>query len=103
MNYFMGVDLGTTSIKTLIFDERGYVVSKAVKEYSYIIDPLKRTVELNMDELWKAFKQSVKAALKNFKVKRSRIIGLAVSDQGDTFVPLDDYFKTIKKSNRLFR
>ena len=51
MNYFMGVDLGTTSIKTLIFDERGYVASKAVKEYSYIIDPLKGTVELNMDEL----------------------------------------------------
>jgi xylulokinase len=98
MNYFMGVDLGTTSIKTLIFDERGYVVSKAVKEYSYIIDPLKRTVELNMDELWKAFKQSVKAALKNFKVKRSRIIGLAVSDQGDTFVPLDDYFKPLRKA-----
>jgi sugar (pentulose or hexulose) kinase len=74
------------------------VVSKAVKEYSYIIDPLKRTVELNMDELWKAFKQSVKAALKNFRVKRSRIIGLAVSDQGDTFVPLNDHFKPLRKA-----
>lgn len=51
MNYFMGIDLGTTSIKTLIFDEKGRVVSKAVKEYSHIINPLKGTVELNMDEL----------------------------------------------------
>ncbi|MEM2843734.1 MAG: FGGY family carbohydrate kinase [Candidatus Bathyarchaeia archaeon] len=98
MDYFMGVDLGGRRIIKKIFDERGRVASKAVKEYPHVINPLKETVELDMDELWKAFKQSVKAALKNFKAERSQIIGLAISDQGDTFVPLDNHFKPLRKA-----
>lgn len=32
-NYFIGVDIGTTSTKSILFDENGKVVCKAIKEY----------------------------------------------------------------------
>lgn len=70
----------------------------AVKEYPHVVYPSERLVELDLEELWRAFKQSVKTALRNFKVKPSRIAGLAISDQGDTFVPLDSRFNPLRRA-----
>ena len=33
MNYYVGIDLGTSSVKTLLLNSDGEVVSSATKEY----------------------------------------------------------------------
>ncbi len=33
MNYLIGIDLGTSSTKTVLFDEMGEVISSASKDY----------------------------------------------------------------------
>jgi xylulokinase len=43
-----------------------------------------------MGDLWNAFKICIRCALKEFRNDRSNIVGLAITDQGDTFVPVDN-------------
>lgn len=33
MNYLIGIDLGTSSTKTVLFDEKGEVIASASKDY----------------------------------------------------------------------
>ena len=33
MNYLMGIDVGTSGTKTVLFDEKGTVIASALREY----------------------------------------------------------------------
>ena len=36
MNYLIGIDLGTSSTKTVLFDEKGEVIASASKRLSFV-------------------------------------------------------------------
>ncbi len=91
----MGIDLGTTSIKSVIFNQKGKRIASGTCEYRQIIDASDRTVELDTADLWSTFVLSIREALKSFRSPASEIISLAVTDQGDTFVPLDEEYRPI--------
>ena len=50
MNHYMGIDIGTSGCKAVIFDERGLQVSMAYREYM-IISQNPGWAELDTDEV----------------------------------------------------
>lgn len=36
MNYLIGIDVGTSATKTVLFDEKGGVIASASREYPFI-------------------------------------------------------------------
>jgi len=87
--YFIGVDLGTQSMKTLIVHgETGIVVSKAVENYG-LIENLPPGHKEQDPQVWiNAFRRTVKEALSKIDPGSVRAIG--VSGQQHGFVPLDE-------------
>ena len=37
MNYFLGIDVGTTGCKAILVDENGELIAKGVEEYPFIL------------------------------------------------------------------
>ncbi|MBK8884766.1 MAG: hypothetical protein IPN67_21160 [Bacteroidales bacterium] len=79
MNYYLGIDIGTSGCKAVIFDEAGHQQSLAYREYN-IISPKPGWAELDTDEVTeKCFGVIRESAL---KVKNGNVKGLGISSQG---------------------
>jgi xylulokinase len=78
--YIMGLDIGTSSIKVLIADERGNVIARSAEEYP-IHSPTPGYAEQDPDLWWEAAKTSIKMALKNSGLSSSEISALGLTGQ----------------------
>jgi D-xylulose kinase len=88
MTYLLGVDLGTTSVKCVLFDQQGKVAVSANKEYDLLM-PRPDFVEVKPETYWYAFKVCIAKILKEFKIKSQEIQGIGVASQGESFAYLD--------------
>lgn len=76
MSYFVGIDLGTQSVKVGIYDETGKQLS--IKSSSYqILTPNKGFAEQNPDEWWEKTKEAMKEALISLPKNDIKAIGLS--------------------------
>ncbi|MEG0836114.1 MAG: FGGY-family carbohydrate kinase, partial [Christensenellaceae bacterium] len=82
---FCGIDVGTSGVKAVIFDEKGEMAATAF--LAYVLD-LKSdgTRELNACDIWEKTKQVVGMAVAQSK---GDICAIAVSSFGEAFVMLD--------------
>lgn len=55
MAYFMGIDVGTSSVKSLIMDENGVEIGSASKKYD-VLNPRPNYAEQDPEEIWEATK-----------------------------------------------
>lgn len=85
MKYFLGVDLGTTGTKTLLFDEKGEVLGKGYQGYG-LITPSENIYEQSPTAWYDAVIESVKLATTGFV---GEITAISVSAQGGSFVFCD--------------
>ncbi|MGQ9691727.1 MAG: FGGY-family carbohydrate kinase, partial [Thermoproteota archaeon] len=85
--YIMGIDLGTSSCKTIIFTLDGKKVSSASKEYP-IIHPQPEWAEQSPLDWWKAVAETVRKTLIKGSINSSDIIGLAIASQREAVVPI---------------
>lgn len=75
--YLMGIDIGTSGCKTIIIDERGYIISSIFHEYEMSV-PKPGWCEQDPEDWWQAVKFTVKKLLKDFKyVNDIKCIGLS--------------------------
>jgi sugar (pentulose or hexulose) kinase len=79
--YLLGIDIGTTTIKSVIFDFKGNEIAKASHETSNI-HPKPGWSENSMTEIWEAVVQSIKKAIYNAKIKSEEIKGISLCAQG---------------------
>ena len=86
--YILGLDLGTTAIKTALIGEDGAVVGKSVKEYS-LSTPSPLEVELPVEAYWESFKASLAELFGTTKVAPDEVRVLGMSVQGETLVMVD--------------
>ena len=82
----LGVDIGITGCKAIVFDENGKILARAYREYS-LLYPKPGWVELNPDEVWVKVKECIREVAQ--KTKKDPIKALAVSCQGEAFVPVN--------------
>ena len=89
MASLIGIDLGTTGCKAVVYDERGIALGESYLEYGLIT--LSATmVEQDPHAWWDLTLQAVNAALDAAAADRSAVVGIAVSSQGISFVLLDE-------------
>ena len=86
MNYYMGVDVGTSGCKAVVFDQNGRQVSLAYREYD-LISPQAGWAELNPDEVMDKCFQVISDSVKQTSGGTVRALG--ISSQGEAFTALD--------------
>lgn len=86
--YVLALDQGTTSSRTIVFDDQGSVVAVAQKEFSQIF-PKPGWVEHDPDEIWNSQLYTVREALRQANIEPSQIAGIGITNQRETTVVWD--------------
>lgn len=97
MAYVIGIDCGTGSTKTVLFDEYGNVISSAAKEYP-IYQPQNGYAEQNPINWKNAMLDTLKTVISSSGVNRSEIKGIGISGQMHGLVMLDKDNNVIRNS-----
>ena len=93
MKYYIGADLGTSSLKLLLVDECGNIASKVSKEYP-VNYPAAGWSEQAPSDWWDAFLAGVKELLCGFD--KSAVAGIGVGGQMHGLVVLDKDDRVIR-------
>ena len=83
---FIGIDVGTSSVKALLVDESGVVIKKATPEYDFST-PKSLWAEANPSDWWEATQNAIKTLLVN--MDSSQIGGIGLTGQMHGMVALD--------------
>lgn len=94
MNY-IGIDLGTSSVKLVVMDEQGTVVSSLSKDYP-VQYPKIGWAEQNPEDWWQAVLDGLKELVKKSAVEGSSIKGIGFSGQMHGLVTLDQNHNVIR-------
>ncbi len=85
MNHYMGVDIGTSGCKAVVFDENGKQISAAYREYD-VISSQPGWAELDSD---KVIKKCFEVIAESAAEVPGKVRGLGISSQGEAFTPID--------------
>jgi len=85
MNLLLGLDVGTTATKALLFDLKGNVVASASYNYG-LITPREGWVEQEPEELWRGVVETSQAVVGQIGPD-DQIVALSQSSQGGTTIP----------------
>jgi xylulokinase len=88
MDYLLGIDAGTTSVKAAIFATDGHCMGISRKEYQ-LETPKADQAQLDPGIYWMACIETVNEAVKQAGINSNQIRGLSVSSQGETIITLD--------------
>lgn len=88
MTYFLGIDVGTSSLKTGLWRADGHLAARAARSYP-TNRPSPTWAEQNPLDWWKALCETVQQALHDGGVRASEIAGIGIDSTGWTFVPVD--------------
>ena len=83
--YILALDQGTTSSRTIVFDKKGNIVSKAQFEFTQIY-PQSGWVEHDPYEIWESQLHSLQVALQNGNIKPEEIAAVGITNQRETTI-----------------
>lgn len=92
--YMLGVDLGTTSTKAVLFTRAGEVVEQAPVEYP-LLTPVPGAAEQDPDEIVAAVKLSIKTVMNESKITPENLVVVSFSAAMHSLIAVD------KDGNRL--
>lgn len=88
MAYLLGIDLGTSSVKVVLVNEKGKVMVRSSEGYR-IYSPHPGWAEQDPQEWWKATSKTINEVLHQTRVNSSQIQGVGISGQTHGTVVLD--------------
>lgn len=92
MHGLVGLDVGTTGCKAIVFDPTGNILGYGFREYTIICDaPAK--AEQDAEVVWRATLDALSEAVARSGIRRVEAIGLSV--QGDAIIPVGPGFKPL--------
>lgn len=97
MSVFLGIDIGTSGTKTLAIDERGKILAEAFAEYP-LYHPKPLWSEQDPEDWWQATVKTVRAVVKQGKLKAADVKGIGLSGQMHGSVFLDKHHKVIRRA-----
>ena len=86
--YILALDQGTTSSRSIIFDDAGNIVAMAQKEFTQIF-PKPGWVEHDPEEIWNSQLYTAKEALRNAGISAGQIASIGITNQRETTVVWD--------------
>ena len=81
----LGIDVGTTGCKAVVFDEQGTELGSHYREYN-ISSPRHREAELDSENVWNAIFQTIKGAVA--ASGNTTVTALSVTTMGEAVVPV---------------
>ncbi len=97
MNAYLGIDVGTSGTKTLAIDEQGTILAEAMDDYPCYA-PRPMWSEQNPDDWWRATVDTVRAVVKQAKLKPADVRAIGLSGQMHGSVFLDKSNKVIRRA-----
>ena len=97
MGYLLGIDIGTSSTKTVLFDTKGEVITSALDFYP-MYQPKNGWAEQDPDDWWNATVTSVKEVMSKSKISPKEIHGIGLSGQMHGLVMLGEDNKPLRRS-----
>lgn len=88
MKYFLTYDVGTTSVKTCIFNEQLKMQGYSNEEYE-LITKAGGIVEAIPARYWEAVQSGTLRACQNAGVAPAQISAISITTQGETLIPVD--------------
>ena len=89
MKYLLGIDLGTSGTKTVLFSQAGKPVASCTAEYP-LLQPQNGWAEQNPADWWEAALRTLRAVLSESGVDPREIAGLGISGQMHGLVMLNE-------------
>ncbi len=84
----MGIDIGTTGTKAIVFNEDGKVIASDYQEYNLLF-PNPGWVEFDTENQWNKILSVIKSVNSSPDVKKDPVEALSVSTFGEGFTPID--------------
>lgn len=97
MQYVLSLDVGTTSVKGVLFDVKGKPVAFALREYA-LDKPAPHIVELSCETYWNSVCKVIGDVLAQREVSPTSIISVGVTSQGETLIALDKDGRPLRKA-----
>ncbi len=97
MKYLLGIDLGTSGTKTVLFSVDGEAKASAVVEYP-LYQPQNGWAEQAPEDWWNAAVQTTRKVLSQSGVDARDIAGIGISGQMHGLVMLDEKGEVLRKS-----
>lgn len=97
MKYVIGIDLGTSGTKTVLFDQSGKTIASHTVEYP-MYQPQNGWAEQDPMDWWNATVTTIKEVIAKSEVSKEEIVGLGISGQMHGLVMLDDENQVIRNS-----
>ncbi len=95
MAFLMGIDLGTSSLKTLIMNEAGNVCALSARDYQFD-SPINGYAEQQPEVWWEACRETAKEAIAKSGIDAKDIAAVSFSGQMHGAVMLDKEFKSVR-------
>lgn len=88
MNYYLGIDVGTSSVKSLLMDVNGTIIGTAQIGYDIIKESLV-SADQNMEEIWQCTKGTLKELVQTYPLEMKALKGISYSGQMHGLVMID--------------
>ncbi|GAB6927978.1 gluconokinase [Paenibacillus sp. JCM 10914] len=88
LNYMIGVDIGTTSTKAVLFTEQGEIVAKAGGEYP-LLTPTPLTAEQDPEQIFQTVIASVQAIMTDSRVDPDHVMFVSFSAAMHSVIAVD--------------
>jgi len=95
--YFLGLDVGTSGLKTVLIDAAGRVVTTNIQDYP-IYSPKPLWSEQDPQDWWLAAIKGIRQAIKDARIKPAEVAGLGLSGQMHGSVFLADGIKPLRRA-----
>lgn len=90
--YLIGLDVGTTGCKAVVFDQDGRQFGRGYREYAVISkEPLQ--AEQDPDQVFSLLTECMQEAVERAGISRAEAMSLSV--QGDAVIPVDRFFQVL--------
>ena len=97
MKYVLGVDLGTSSTKTVLFESNGRQVCEATREYP-LYQPQNGWSEQEPEDWYRAGVETIHEVMEKSGVAADDVVGLGISGQMHGLVMLDENGEVLRRS-----
>jgi xylulokinase len=97
MQYFLGIDIGTSGAKTLLIDQRGQVIQTAAAEYP-LYSPYPLWSEQDPDDWWQAARQTIRQVIASAGIPGESITAIGLTGQMHGAVFLDRDARVIRRA-----
>ena len=97
MKYVLGIDLGTSGTKTVLFNQDGVAMASATVEYP-MYQPHNGWAEQDPKDWWNAAVETIKTVLVKSGVNKDDVVSLGISGQMHGLVMLDENNEVLRPS-----